>query len=144
MAKGGILLVEDEKDLAQLFEYALVRRGYRVHRACDAAAGLKALRQWSPDLVLLDVVLPGLSGFEFLEQIRRESRVSVILISGRRSPADRALGLKLGADDYLVKPFSLDELRARVKLALARASRKPRERAAASGPARARRVERGS
>lgn len=119
MTKGRILLVEDEDDLARLFEYALIRDGHVVRRVKDAVAGLKALRQGRPDLILLDVVLPGMSGFEFLELLRRESRVPVMLISGRRRPADLARGAALGADDYLVKPFSLDELRARVKAALA-------------------------
>jgi len=121
MVNGRILLVEDEDDLARLFEYALTRRGHRVRRAKDAAAGLKSFRQWKPDLILLDVVLPGMSGHELLELIRRESAVCVLMISGQRSPASVAQGLKLGANGSLLKPFSLDELCGRVALELARA-----------------------
>lgn len=142
MANSKILLIEDEKDLARLFEYALARVGHKVRHVDNAREGLKVFRHWRPDLILLDVVLPGMSGLEFLEVLRAESRVSVILVSGRRRPADRALGLKLGANDYLGKPFSLDELRARVKLALSRAARNGRGRAApgaeTSSPARPR------
>jgi DNA-binding response OmpR family regulator len=137
-----ILLVEDEADLARLFELALTREGYRIRRAKDAAAALDAFRRWSPDLILLDVVLPGMSGLDLLEQLRQESPVAVILVSGRRRPADLALGIRLGADDYLVKPFSLDDLRSRVKLALSRAAAAGRGRAAPapakSSPARRR------
>lgn len=136
MAAAKILLVEDEEDLARLFELALTREGYRVRRVDGAAAGLTALRQWKPDLILLDVVLPGMSGFDFLELLRRESRVRVILISGRRRPADFILGSKLGADDYLLKPFKLEELCARVRFALSRDGAAPG--AAKSSPARRR------
>lgn len=123
MKPARILLIEDEDDLAKLFEHALLRDGHVLKRAGEGAKGLAEFRRWGPDLVLLDVVLPGLSGFEVLETLRLTSRVPVILISGRRRPADLALGKKLGADDYLAKPFSLDQLRVRVKLALARGRR---------------------
>ena len=138
MAPSRILLVEDEDDLARLFEHALSRDGCLVRRADGGAAGLEAFRRWHPDLILLDVVMPGMSGFEFLERLRRESKVPVILISGRRRPADLILGNKLGADDYLVKPFSLDDLRERVKSALARGRAEPGARK--SSPARRRAV----
>lgn len=136
MAKGRILLIEDEDDLAKLFEHALASEGHLIRRADGADSGLAAFRQWQPDLILLDVVLPGMNGLEFLEALRRESKVSVILISGRRRPADLALGAQLGAEDYLVKPFSLDELRKRVKLSLSRGRAAPA--AAKNNPARRR------
>lgn len=119
MQTAKILLIEDEDDLARLFAHALARDGYALRRAAESGAGLAEFRRWRPDLILLDVVLPGTSGFELLKELRGESRVKVILVSGRRRPADVAMGEKLGADDYLAKPFSLDELRRRVKLALA-------------------------
>lgn len=121
-AKDKVLLIEDEDDLARLFVLALDREGLRIRRAQDAAAGLEAFRRWRPDLILLDVVLPGKCGLDFLEDLRGESKVPVILISGRRRPADRARADKLGVDDYLVKPFPLTELRSRVRLALSRAA----------------------
>ena len=136
MDKRRILLIEDEDDLARLFEHALGREGHLLRRAEGGADGLEALRRWHPDLILLDIVMPGMDGFEFLELLRRESKVGVILISGRRRPADLVLGAKLGADDYLVKPFSLDVLRARVRIALARGRSEPA--AAKSSPARRR------
>ncbi|MCR4294058.1 MAG: response regulator, partial [Elusimicrobia bacterium] len=121
-AKEKVLLIEDEDDLARLFQLALDREGLRIRRARDAAAGLELFRRWQPDLILLDVVLPGMSGLDLLEELRRESRVPVILISGRRRPADQARADALGTDDYLVKPFALTELRSRVRLALSRAA----------------------
>lgn len=136
MSPSRILLIEDEDDLARLFEHALSREGHLIRRADGADEGLAAFRRWHPDLILLDVVLPGMSGFDFLEALRRESKVAVILISGRRRPADIALGAKLGAQDYLVKPFSLDDLRRRVKLALPRGRAAPG--AEKSSPARRR------
>jgi len=140
--KEKILLVEDEDDLARLFALALEREGFAIRRARDGAAALDAFRRWSPGLILLDVVLPGMSGFDFLEQLRQESRVPVILVSGRRRPADLELGSRLGADDYLVKPFALEELRSRVKRVLSRAEPRARGRAAPaaakSSPARRR------
>lgn len=119
-----ILLIEDEADLARLFEHALVRDGHAIRRSADADSGLAQLRRWKPDLILLDIVLPGTSGLDLLEALRRESEVPVILISGRRRPADLAAG-KMHRADYLPKPFSLGELRARVKVTLARARAKP-------------------
>lgn len=136
MTHTRILLIEDEDDLARLFEHALRRDGHLLRRAGEAGKGLAEFRRWKPDLILLDVVLPGMSGFELLETLRLESRVPVILISGRRRPADLLLGEKLGANDYLAKPFSLDELRARVKLALPR--RRAARAAKKSSPARPR------
>ncbi len=131
MTPGRILLIEDEVDLARLFEYALTRRGYAVRRAKDAETGLKAVRQWKPNLILLDLVLPGMSGHEFLVQLRKTSAVKVIVISGQHGAAPRQLALKLGANDTLLKPFTLEELGARVERALAPAP--PRRRAEKAG-----------
>lgn len=139
-APEKVLLIEDEEDLARLFELALTREGLLVRRVRDADIALDAFRRWQPGLVLLDVVLPGMSGLDFLEMLRQESAVPVILVSGRRRPADIAAGVRLGASDYLVKPFALSELRSRVKLALsrgaARASGRAAPRARKSNPAR--------
>jgi len=137
VAQTKILLIEDEDDLSRLFQHALARDGYALRRAAEGSAGLAEFRRWRPDLILLDVVLPGANGFEVLEELRRESRVKVILVSGRRRPADVAMGEKLGADDYLAKPFSLDELRRRVKRALAPVRAAPAARKSNRAPRRA-------
>lgn len=120
MAKSRILLIDDEVDLARLFVYALVRQGHEVRHAKNAEVGLKTFRQWKPDLILLDLVLPGMSGLEFLDLIRKTSDVYVILISGQRMPANGGLGGALGANDRLLKPFSLEELCAHVAQGLSR------------------------
>lgn len=136
MNESKILLIEDESDLSRLFEHALQRDGHQIRRAAEAEAGLKSFRSWKPDLILLDIVLPGMSGLELLETLRRESEIPVILISGRRRPADLALGQKHGAG-YLAKPFSLGELRARVKLVLGRARAKQARAKSNPAPRRA-------
>jgi DNA-binding response OmpR family regulator len=138
MTKGKVLLIEDEDDLARLFALALDRDGLLIRRARDAAAGLELFRRWKPGLVLLDVVLPGMSGLDLLEALRGESKVPVILISGRRRPADLARADALGADDYLVKPFVLSELRSRVRLALSRAAAPSSRRSSPARPPAAR------
>lgn len=98
---------------------ALARHGHRVHIARDAESGLKAFRKHRPDAVLLDLVLPGVGGLEFLRQIRSESQVPVVLVSGRISSENRARGLKFGAHDFLHKPFTIPHLLSSVDRALA-------------------------
>ena len=101
--------------------------------ARDAESGLKSIRKAKPDLVILDIMLPGMDGLELLRLLRRESRTPVILLSAKRGETDRILGLKLGADDYIVKPFSHGELLARVEARLRPASSPAEERAATIG-----------
>jgi len=112
--KGNILVVDDEKDLVRLLRHNLERAGYGVVTAPDAEKGLKLVRKSEPDLLILDVMLPGMDGLEFLRHLRRDSDVPVIMLSAKGAEYDRVLGLKLGADDYVVKPFSLGELLERV------------------------------
>ena len=114
MTKEKILIVEDEKDLAKLIRYNLEKESFRVTTARDAETGLKLARKARPDLILLDIMLPKMDGLEFLRTIRPEVQVPIILLSAKRSEMDRILGLKLGADDYMVKPFSVGELQARI------------------------------
>jgi len=126
MTKEKILIVEDEKDLVRLIRYNLEKEKFHVTAARDAETGLKLARKNKPDLILLDIMLPKMDGLEFLRTIRPECSIPIILLSAKRSEMDRILGLKLGADDYIVKPFSLGELQARISGHL-------RRRAGASG-----------
>jgi DNA-binding response OmpR family regulator len=112
--KEKILIVEDEKDLVKLIRYNLEKEKFRVSSARDAETGLKMVRKSKPDLILLDIMLPKMDGLEFLRTIRPETDIPIILLSAKRSEMDRILGLKLGADDYMVKPFSIGELQARI------------------------------
>ena len=122
MAQEKILVVEDDKNLVKLVKYNLEKEGYRVVAAGDGEAGIAALRKERPDLVMLDAMLPKLDGFECLKIIRRETRVPVLMLTARKEEMDRVLGLELGADDYVTKPFGVRELLARVKALLRRAS----------------------
>lgn len=125
-----LLVVDDDRDLVELLDYALRREGYEVARAYDGEAALEAVRRERPDLVVLDINLPKLAGFVVLERIRHlDEHVAVIMLSARGDETDILRGLQLGADDYLTKPFRPKELVARVKAILRRAV-KTRGRAA--------------
>ncbi len=128
MAQEKILVVEDDKDIVRLLKYNLEKEGYRVVSATDGEAGLGAARKDRPDLLILDVMVPKLDGFELLKIVRRETRAPVLMLTARKEEVDRVLGLELGADDYLTKPFGVRELLARVKALLRRAA--PAEAAA--------------
>lgn len=115
-----ILVVEDESKVSEVIRAYLEREGYVVHTAADGLAGLRAARVLQPDLVVLDIMLPGLDGLEVLRQLRQESEVYVLLLTARADETDKIVGLTVGADDYLTKPFSPRELTARVKAILRR------------------------
>ena len=115
-----ILVVDDEPSIAQTARAYLEREGYTVQTAADGPAGLKTARAWQPDLVVLDIMLPGLDGLEILRQLRQDSDVYVLMLTARADESDKIVGLTLGADDYLTKPFSPRELAARVKAILRR------------------------
>ncbi len=118
-----ILVVDDEPDITALVAYHLAKVGYRVSTAANGPDALRAAREERPDLVILDLMLPGVSGYDVLAELRRrdETRdVGVILLTSRREEADRIRGLSLGADDYLSKPFSPQELTLRVNALLRR------------------------
>ncbi len=129
MAQEKILVVEDDKDIVRLLKYNLEKEGYRVVVASDGESGLAAARKERPDLLILDVMVPKLDGFEILKIVRRESRLPVLMLTARKQEVDRVLGLELGADDYVVKPFGVRELLARVKALLRRSG--PAEASAA-------------
>ena len=115
-----VLVVDDDERLLALARLALSRNGVEVETATTSTEALEMLGDWRPDLVILDVVLPDLSGWEVLRRIRESSDVAVMLLSGRDSDVDKARGLDLGADDYLTKPFSFLEFEARVRALLRR------------------------
>jgi two-component system phosphate regulon response regulator PhoB len=122
-ATHRVLVVDDEPDITALVAYHLAKAGYRVSTAATGADALKAARDERPDVVILDLMLPGVSGYDVLAELRRrdETReVGVILLTSRREEADRIRGLTLGADDYLAKPFSPQELSLRVNALLRR------------------------
>lgn len=118
-----ILLVEDEAILADTLRYNLEREGYTVLIASDGVQALELARQKQPDLLVLDVMLPRLDGFSVCRILRGESDVPIIMLTARQDEIDRIAGLELGADDYVVKPFSLGELLARVRAILRRGRR---------------------
>jgi DNA-binding response OmpR family regulator len=118
-----ILLVEDEAQLARLIERELEAAGYRVRHAPDGAAALRLFADEAPELVVLDWMLPGLDGLEVLRRVRQGSAVPVLMLTARAEEVDRVIGLEVGADDYLTKPFSTRELVARVRALLRRHER---------------------
>jgi two-component system response regulator RegX3 len=117
-----ILLIEDEESLGEALQYQLSREGYVVDRVTDGSVGLARFEASGADLVLLDLMLPGLSGEEVCKRIRTSSSVPVIMLTAKGDEIDKVLGLELGADDYVTKPFSSRELLARIKAVLRRAS----------------------
>jgi DNA-binding response OmpR family regulator len=119
-----ILVVEDEKILLDLLSRHLESEGYTVVAAAAGDEGLEAARREQPDIAVLDVMLPGLDGLSLCRILRRESDMAIILLTARAGEIDRVIGLDNGADDYVVKPFSLPELTARIRAALRRAPRR--------------------
>ena len=120
MAQSKIVIIDDERSIVDLVTAYLRKEGFEVHAAMDGPSGLKATRTIKPDLIVLDIMLPGMDGIELLTQLRRESNVYVILLTAKSEETDKVVGLSVGADDYLTKPFSPRELVARIKAALRR------------------------
>jgi len=123
-----ILVVDDEESIIKVVRYALEQEGFEVHTAGDANGGAFMLSEVRPDLVVLDVMLPGKSGLELARDIRQTSDVPILMLSARGDEVDRVLGLEFGADDYVTKPFSPRELVSRVKAILRRAGGSADER----------------
>jgi DNA-binding response OmpR family regulator len=129
-----ILVVDDDRDVAQSIELALRRRGFRVTIANSGVEALKTLRRYRPDLVVLDVLMPGMGGIEVCRRLRADANTAdlpIIFLTARGRERDRIEGLRAGADDYLAKPFNLEELILRVKAVLRRFQRQPVEEAPA-------------
>lgn len=124
-ARASVLLIDGEKAVADSISESLQREGFRVLVATDGDGGIEAFRSNPPALVLLDLVLPGISGLDVCRTLRSESLVPIVILSARDSEADKVLGLELGADDYITKPFSTRELVSRVRAHIRRADRFP-------------------
>lgn len=117
-----VLLVEDEESFGEALEYQLAREGYEVERATDGVGGLEVFNAKGADLVLLDLMLPGMSGEDLCKEIRKSSAVPIIMLTAKDAELNKVLGLELGADDYITKPFSTQELLARMKAVLRRST----------------------
>jgi two-component system phosphate regulon response regulator PhoB len=118
-----VLLIEDDRDIVELVRYNLEREGFQVAAAMDGASGLAQIRKTPPDILLLDLMLPKLSGLDICKEIRRDTtlnKLPILMLTARGEEADRVVGLEMGADDYVTKPFSPRELGARVKALLRR------------------------
>lgn len=130
MGRETVLVIEDEADIRDVVVYNLRREGYRVFASASGTEGLERLREVSPDIVLLDLMLPDLDGIEVCQRIRRDpkrKRTPIIMVTAKGDESDVVLGLGVGADDYMTKPFSPRELVARVKAVLRRNSEDPEE-----------------
>jgi two-component system alkaline phosphatase synthesis response regulator PhoP len=115
-----ILVIDDEPSILKLITAYLKPEGFDIQTAADGLSGLKAVRTFHPDVIILDIMLPGIDGLEVLTQLRRESQAYVILLTAKTEETDKVVGLSVGADDYVTKPFSPRELTARIKAAIRR------------------------
>ncbi|MCG8353207.1 MAG: response regulator transcription factor [Chloroflexales bacterium] len=128
MEAATILVVDDEEPIVDLVASYLLAEGFAVHRAYDGPAALSLARSFRPDLVILDVMLPGLDGVEVCRRLHQETAVYVLMLTARSEEVDKLIGLSVGADDYITKPFSPRELVARVKAVLRRNRQSPERR----------------
>lgn len=120
---AAILIVEDEEKIARFVELELQHEGYTTGKATDGVSGLSLAESGQYDLMVLDIMLPGINGLEVLRRLRRTSDMPVILLTARDAVMDKVSGLEMGADDYMTKPFAIEELLARIRLALRKATR---------------------
>lgn len=122
MEERCVLIIEDDPHIVDILKFNFIKEGYNVLVATDGASGLSLALEENPDLILLDVMLPKMDGFEVCRKIREKSSTPIIMLTAREEEVDKVLGLELGADDYITKPFSIRELTARVKANLRRMS----------------------
>ena len=127
MDKKKILVVEDEKAISDILVFNLQREGYDTLAAYDGAEGLRCALEEAPDLILLDVMLPEMDGFEVCRRVRAEKDTPIIMLTAREEETDKVMGLELGADDYITKPFGMMEFIARVRAVLRRAGKEEKE-----------------
>ncbi len=113
-----ILIVEDERKIARFLELELQHEGYEVETAGDGRTGLEKALTWKPDLMILDLMLPELSGIEVCRRLRHESDLPIIMLTAKDDVSDKVMGLDMGADDYMTKPFAIEELLARIRVGL--------------------------
>jgi phosphate regulon transcriptional regulator PhoB len=120
---SDILIIDDEKDIVESIEYNLKKDGFSTHKSFDGTNGLKTAKEIIPDLILLDLMLPGMSGIELCKALKKNdatSKIPVIMLTAKKQEIDKVVGLEVGADDYISKPFSMKELIARIKAVLRR------------------------
>jgi DNA-binding response OmpR family regulator len=125
MTKQKVLAIDDEENVCDLISAYFDKAGYEVMTAADGVDGIEKARLYRPDMIILDLMLPGMDGLDVCKEIRKSSNVPIIMLTARTDEVDRVLGLEIGADDYLTKPFSPRELLARVKAVLRRAAYVP-------------------
>ncbi|MDR2656915.1 MAG: response regulator transcription factor [Oscillospiraceae bacterium] len=121
-----VLVVEDESKIARFLELELTHEGYQVKAVGDGRSGLAQAAEWKPDVMILDLMLPGLSGIEVCRRLRqseKESRLPILMLTAKDDISDKVMGLDMGADDYMTKPFAIEELLARMRVMLARSAR---------------------
>ncbi len=128
MAKGKIQIIEDDRDIVEMVEYNLKQEGYQIVSAFNGERGIEQAQKEKPDLIILDLMLPAIDGFEVCKNLRRRestSHIPIIILSAKSRETDKVVGLELGADDYVTKPFSPRELIARIKAVLRRHKEQP-------------------
>ena len=123
--KQRILIVDDDENIAELISLYLMKECYETKCVLDGEEALKAFREFRPHLILLDLMLPGMDGYQVCREIRKDSSIPIIMLSAKGEIFDKVLGLELGADDYMIKPFDSKELVARVKAVLRRSQPQP-------------------
>ncbi len=133
MSEQAVLVIEDEENLLKAIKYNLEQDGYKVQSAMDGEQGLDMARQMGPSMIILDIMLPKMDGIEVCRILRRESNVPILMLTAKSEEIDRVVGLELGADDYVTKPFSMRELMARTKAVLRRYSLSASDTAKESG-----------
>jgi len=133
MLSSKVLVVEDDRTLLEVLQYNLSQQGYDVLTAADGVKGLETARSNKPDLVILDVMLPKMDGFEVCRMLRKEMTVPILMLTAKTEETDRVVGLEVGADDYVTKPFSMRELMARVRAMLRRAEMMKKEAVSNAG-----------
>ena len=138
MVGRKVLIVEDDRTLLEVLQYNLAREGYDVLTAADGFAGLETARSGKPDLVILDVMLPKMDGYEVCRILRQETTVPIMMLTAKTEETDRVVGLEVGADDYVTKPFSMRELMARVRAMLRRTEMMKKEAESSAGAPAAR------
>ena len=133
-----ILIIEDETKIARFVELELKHEGYEVQTAFDGRSGLALCESWQPDLLILDLMLPELSGIEVCRRLRQQSDIPIIMLTAKDDVSDKVMGLDMGADDYMTKPFAIEELLARIRVSLKkhRVDRSESSEALVAGPLR--------